>query len=123
VSFQVITKGFQELAADFTKVVITVDPVLSKALRALAEPVKAEAQSSARGWNAGGAGQARTAAGLRIRRRQLNVRVEQGLSKTTGFHGNYGGIQMRHFLEPALSSHEAEIGAGVEEVIGTLVAI
>lgn len=122
-SFEVVTHGFHELEAALTKVVITVDPVLSKSLRELAEPVKKDAQSSARGWSAAGAGQARSAAGLRIRRRQLNIRVEQGLSKTTGQHGNYGGIQMRHFLEPALSAHQAAIGVGVEKVIDHLTDI
>jgi len=119
VNFEVVTHGFHELEAALTEVVITVDPVLSKSLRALAEPVKSEAQASARGWVGG----SRTAAGMRIRRRQLNVRVEQGLSKTTGAHPNWGGLQMRHFFIPALDHHEAQIAAGVETVIGTLVDI
>jgi hypothetical protein len=118
-SFKVITHGFFELEEALTKVVIEVDPVLSKSLRALAEPVKMQAQASARDWPGG----ARSAAGIRIRRRQLNVRVEQGLSKTTGQHGNYGGVQMRHFFEPALEGHKAGIEEGVEIVIGRLVDI
>ena len=121
--FKVITHGFRELEEALTKVVIEVDPVLSKALRSLAEPVKKEAQQAASGWSAAGVGQSKTAGGFRIRRRQLNIRVEQGLSKTTGQHGNYGGVQMRHFLEPALSTHTAEIGAGADRVIGKLVDI
>lgn len=121
--FKVITHGFLELESALTKVVITVDPVLSKSLRALADPVKRDAQSAARGWSSGGAGQATTAAGLVVRRRQLNIRVEQGLGKTTGQHGNYGGIQMRHFLEPSLSSHQNEIEEGAQAVINKLVDI
>lgn len=121
-SFQVVTKGFRELESAFTKTVITVDPVLGRVLRALAEPVKASAQSSASGWKSAGVGQARTASGIRIRRRSLNVRVEQGMSKTTGQHGNYGGVQMRHFFQPALDAHKSEIEKGAEAVIDGLIA-
>jgi hypothetical protein len=120
---KVVTHGFRELEVALTKIVIEVDPVLSKALRALAEPVKKEAQASARSWAEGGPGQSKTAAGIRIRRRKLDIRVEQGASKTTGQHPNYGGVQMRHFFEPALQSHQTEIGAGAEKVIGELVDI
>jgi hypothetical protein len=121
--FKVITHGFFELEAALTRVVLEVDPVLSKALRALAEPVKKEAQASARSWSDGGPGQSATAAGIRIRRRKLDIRVEQGARKTTGQHGNYGGVQMRHFFEPALASHQTEIGAGAERVIAKLIDI
>lgn len=120
-SFEVVTHGFHELEAALTKVVIEVDPKLGAGLRELAKPVLQDAQTAAQGWSSGGPGQSTTAAGLRIRRRQkLNVRVEQGLSKTTGIHGNYGGIQMRHFLLPASSRHEAQIVAGAELIIDKL---
>jgi hypothetical protein len=121
--FKVITHGFLELESALTKVVLEVDPMLSKALRALAEPVKKEAQVSARSWSEGGPGQSTTARGIRIRRRKLDIRVEQGASKTTGQHGNYGGVQMRRFFEPALQAHQTEIGAGAEQVIAKLVDI
>jgi hypothetical protein len=122
-NIKVVTHGFRELEVAFTKIVLEVDPVLSASLRALAEPVKRQAQLSASGWSAAGAGQARTAAGIRIRRNKLNIRVEQGMRKTTGFHGNYGGIQMRHFFLPALEAHTAEIEAGATKVIDELTNI
>lgn len=121
--FRVVTHGFRELEEALTKVVITVDPTLSRSLRALAEPVKQSVQSKATAWEGGGAGQALTAAGVKIRRRKLNVTVEQGQRKTTGQHGNYGGIQMRHFFLPALDEHKTEIETGVEAVIDRLTDI
>lgn len=119
--WEVVVKGARELEAALTDVVITVDPVLSRSLRALAEPVKAEVRQLAGGWAQAGPGQATTAGGVRIRRRQLTVRVEQGLSKTTGQHGNYGGVQMRHFFIPAIEHHTAEVEAGVAKVIDGLI--
>lgn len=118
----VIPHGILEVERAFTETVIEVDPALSKQIRSLAEPVKTEAMSAASVWEGGGPGQSRTAAGFRIRRRGLGVRVEQGLSKTTGFHPNYGGVEMRHFLLPALEQHQQEIESGVGLVIDGLVA-
>jgi len=63
---------------------------------------------------------ARSAAGYRTRVRQRGVAVEQSLRKTTGKHPNYGGLQMRRALEPALDRNEdrtvREMEAALERV-------
>lgn len=120
-NFKVVTHGFKELEAAFADVATKVEPEVGAALRKLAEPIKAQAAAMARGWSSAGAGQQTTAAGFRVRRTQLRVRVEQSLKKTTGIHSNYGSIQMRHFLIPAAYDHEEEVGAGVSRVIDEVI--
>lgn len=113
--FEVVTKGFGELRAALTDVRLEVDPTLAKALRLAAEPVKKEAKRLAQPYSP------RTAAGIRIRRKLTTVRVEQGQRKTTGYHPNYGPLQMRRMFEPALEDHKAEVTAAVAAAIDDLV--
>lgn len=80
-----------------------VDPELGKALSAAAIPVRDDARGRA------GPFSARTAAGIRIRRRGTMVAVEQGQRKTTGFHPSYGALQQRDFFDPALADHQDEV--------------
>lgn len=117
------TKGFRELARDMTALELTVDPLLSKELRLAAKPVQDAARQAALEWGGGTSeAQGATARGVRIRRKGLEVRVEQGARKTTGRHPEYGGVQMRHFFEPALEAHQTEVVEAVELVIDGLVA-
>jgi len=51
---------------------------------------------------------ARSAAGYKVRVRQRGVAVEQSLRRTTGKHPQYGALQMRRALVPALHENEAE---------------
>jgi hypothetical protein len=118
--FEVIVRGARELEAAFADIAVKVDPALGRALTALAKPIKDEAAALARSWGDGGPGQQTTASGFRVRRSKLTVRVEQGLAKTTGYHPNYGAIEMRHFLIPARSRHTAQIDAGMAALVETL---
>lgn len=81
------------------------------ALREVAEPVRAEAASLFSTVDP------RSAAGYRVRVRQRGVSVEQSLRKTTGQHPEYGALQMREALLPALARKEREIEQGMEEAI------
>jgi hypothetical protein len=105
VSFEVTVHGARELAAAFLYVEGRVDPILGKALTAAAEPVKSDARRRASGYSA------RTASGIRVRRKGTAVRVEQGMKKTTGFHSSYGGFQQRNFFDPALDDNRDEVEA------------
>jgi len=49
-----------------------------------------------------------SAAGYKVRVRQRGVAVEQSLRRTTGKHPQYGALQMRRALVPALHENEAE---------------
>jgi hypothetical protein len=100
VTFEIITRGVHELQAALEDVKVKVDPVLGKALSAAALPVKEGVKRRA------GPFSERTSAGVRIRRKQTMVRVEQGQKKTTGFHAQYGAFQQRRFFDPALAENQ-----------------
>lgn len=102
-SFEVIVHGARELQGAFDDVKVKVDPILGKALSAAAEPVKADARRRA------GPFSERTAGGVRVRRKGLSVRVEQGMRKTTGYHWQYGGFQQRNIFDPALADNQDEV--------------
>lgn len=58
-----------------------------------------------------------SAAGLKVRVRQRGVAVEQSLRKTTGAHPNYGALQMRRALLPALAKEEPRVNAEMEKAL------
>lgn len=54
---------------------------------------------------------------IRAKRAGLRVYVEQSKAKVTGKRGDFGGLQMRNVLEPALSEHEDEIFRRVDAAL------
>lgn len=134
-NFQIVTKGFGDTARTFMKLELTVDSLLSQELRIAAEPVRDAAKQKAARWGKADANQVRTAAGIRIARHttratplmsnQVEVRVEQSGPKSSNIplrRPKYGGVQMRHFFEPALAENENEVMQGVEVIIDGLIA-
>lgn len=81
------------------------------ALREAAEPVRATAVSLFSPVNAA------SAAGYRVAVRQRGVAVESRRRRTTGKHPEYGALQMRTALLPALARHEHDIEARVEHAL------
>lgn len=63
----------------------------------------------------------RSAAGYRVVVRQRGVAVEQRLRKTTGQHPQWGALQMRKALVPAVRDNEAEIEAAFGQAIDRIV--
>lgn len=116
-SFEVVTHGLPELRAALNDIQGRVDPVLGKALSAAAVPVRDDARQRASGYSP------RTVAGIRIRRKGTMVRVEQGQKKTTGFHPSYGPFQQKHFFDPALKDHQADVVKAAQEAMDELAAI
>lgn len=116
-TFEVVVHGVPELRAALDEIKGRVDPDLGKALRAAAEPVKADVKRRADGYSA------RTVSGVRIRRKGTMVRVEQGQRKTTGFHKTYGAFQQRNFFDPALADNQAEVVKIATEAIDELASI
>lgn len=115
-TFDVVTRGLHELQASLEDVKVKVDPVLGRALSSAAGPVKEDVKRRAEGYGAP------TVAGVRIRRRGTDVRVEQGARKTTGLAPQFGVYQQRHFFDPALADHQDEVIALTREAIDELVA-
>ena len=60
---------------------------------------------------------ARSAAGFRVSVRQQGVFVYQGLRKTTGKRPDYGSLQMRKALLPALQRKETATVAAIESAL------
>lgn len=63
---------------------------------------------------------ARSAAGYKTRVRQRGVAVEQSLRRTTGTRPDFGALQMRVALQPALEAKEDEVEQEMEEAIDTV---
>ena len=59
----------------------------------------------------------RSAAGFRVVVRQRGVSVEQSLRKTTGLHPEWGKLQMRKALLPALRHSEPEVEAAFTKAV------
>jgi hypothetical protein len=60
---------------------------------------------------------AKSAAGYRTRVRQRGIAVEQSLRRTTGRHPEFGALQMRRALVPALESNEEGTVRALEEAL------
>jgi hypothetical protein len=60
---------------------------------------------------------ARSAGGYRTRVRQRGVAVEQSIRKTTGVHPEYGSLQMRRALVPALWANEDDLIRDLEQAL------
>lgn len=59
----------------------------------------------------------RSAAGYKTRVRQRGVAVEQSIRKTTGLHPEYGSLQMRRALIPALQSNADDTTRAMEDAM------
>lgn len=59
----------------------------------------------------------KSASGYRVRVRQRGVSVEQSLRKTTGRRPDYGALQMRRALLPALARKQGEVEEAFEHAI------
>ena len=66
---------------------------------------------------------ARSAAGYKVSVTQRGIAVRQSLRKTTGKRPDYGALQMRRALLPALDSHEAETMRRLDEALDKVVEL
>ena len=87
---------------------------LREGLKKAAEPVRQEAAALFQRYDA------RSAAGYRVAVRARGVSVEQSRRRTTGQHPEFGALQMRRALLPALASREEQVLRGVENVLDDL---
>lgn len=93
-----------------------------EALRDASKPVLVSARQRLTGGVARSPSLARTAAGLRIVVRRTGVvSVEQSLRKTTGKRPDFGALQMRRALIPALQANESEVVGQMEGAMERIV--
>jgi hypothetical protein len=104
-------KGYREFLRAASQAEKESKKEVRAALREAAEPVRAEAASLFSTISQ------RSAAGYRVRVRQRGVSVEQSLRKTTGQHPEFGALQMRRALIPALERKQGEIERRMEHAI------
>jgi len=113
----VVVRGLSELVRDFGRISKTAQKELRAELRRAAEPVAEEARNRARGLGLPGSTVGGIAAGTRY---GMPV-VRQRRRKVTGKHPEYGVLQMRRVLIPAVVAKQDEVVRRVEEMLDRLV--
>ena len=107
-------KGLRETRRAFRKLSKDLDKEVRDGLREAAKPVHEEASNLFARYDADSAG------GYRIRVRQRGVAVEQSKRRTTGLRPDYGKLQMRRALIPALDRRQDEVIEGIDKVLDRL---
>ena len=104
-------KGYRDFVRATNRAGLEARRAVRTQFRQIGEPVRAEAQRLFEQFDA------RSAAGFRIGVTQRGVFVEQGLRKTTGKRPDYGALQMRKALLPALQLKQADVEKAMERAI------
>jgi hypothetical protein len=107
----VAVRGLTELIRDFKNLDKPVKARLRQALRDVGDVVKQDAATRFSQTDS------RSAAGFKTRVRQRGIAVEQSIKKTTGQHPEYGSLQMRKALLPALMSNEQDMHRELERAL------
>ena len=84
---------------------------LGQELKEAAEPVVSSAKGKVTRFQGSSPGT------IRAKRTGLRVFVEQSKAKVTGKRGDFGSLQMRTVLEPALAENETEVFGNVEQAL------
>lgn len=104
----------------FMRIIAKADRATSKALRdeirQAGGHVRDDAAEKFAGYDA------KTAAGYRVIVRQRGVAVEQKLRKTTGKHPEFGRLQMRKALVPALDENTDDTTRALNEALDRIAA-
>lgn len=108
------TDGLRELIAAFRKIDKALGKELGDELKKVAEPVTTAARAKV------GRFRGSSARTIRPRRSGANVYVEQGARKVTGRRGDFGALQMREVLIPALDENRDAVIEGVDDFLGRL---
>ncbi len=112
---RVTVHGLAELRANLAFYDVDAAKALKEELRAAGDLVRADAQDRLEGVSP------KSAAGLRVYVRSgSRVSVEQSLRKTTGRRPDFGTLQMRQGLLPALDDKRAEVAVMVDRSLSSL---
>ncbi len=109
-----VVKGLRELNRDLGRMNKTAQKELQAALRVVAEPVAVAARSKAERFGP------RTATKIAAGSSRGQAVVRQRARRTTGRRPDFGALQMRTVLVPALDENAENIVRGVELMLGTL---
>jgi hypothetical protein len=104
-------RGYREFLRAANKAGPDTKKEVRSAFREVGEAIRAEAVARFSSVDA------RSAVGYRVAVRQRGVAVEQRRRKTTGLRPDYGALQMRRALLPALRANEAETERRMERAI------
>jgi len=104
-------KGYREFVRATNRAGLESRRAVRTAFREIGEPVRAEAQRLFEKYDA------RSAAAFRIGVTQRGVFVEQGIRKTTGTSPDYGALQMRKALVPALRLKHTDVEKAMERAL------
>lgn len=99
-------KGLREFVRDVNKADKEVGKELKNELKKLAEPVAQEAQSLGERYAGIGPFKTGLRGGVAV--------VRQSKGTRTGLRGDFGALQMRTVLEPALEARQDEVLRGAE---------
>lgn len=106
--------GLKETIQAFNKLDRSLTKEVQKALKEVAEPVAADARVRIGRYRGA---QTRT---IKPRSRGASTFVTQGAKKVTGKRGDFGLLQMRRGLIPALEANEDKVIKGVEDALDHL---
>ena len=112
---RVNVKGYREVIRALNRTDKETKKTLKDALKAAAEPVAADARSLIAKY------QGASVSTIQPRVVTSGVYVTQRAKKKTGKRPDFGSLQMRRGLIPALYDHENDIVDGVDHAIGILI--
>ena len=101
--------GIREVNAAFRKIDRKLASEFGNDLKKAAAPVLEDAKTTADRWGVGGT--------IRSRRAGPAVYVQQSARKTTGLRPDFGALQMREALIPALEDNRNAVFTEVERVL------
>lgn len=107
-------RGLRETQRAFKRMSGTLDVTLREHLKRTAEPVAREAQSIASQWQ----GAKTSTIGPRVV--QAGVFVTQRARTVSGLRGDFGSLQMRKAMIPALEHHVDTVERGAEEALDVI---
>jgi hypothetical protein len=110
-------RGYRELLNALASTDRATGRIVRAHLRAAADPIRAAAEARFESTSP------RTAAGYRVVVRARGIAVEQRLRKTTGLHPEYGALQMRRALLPALEDNRDIVERELEGALDDLVNV
>lgn len=113
-------KGLRDLQRDFRRLSKDLSKEVRDGLREAADPVRQEATRRFTADITDAFSSVESAVGYRVVVRQRGVAVEQSKRRTTGLRPDFGRLQMRKALEPALDSKQDQVVKGVEKVLDKL---
>ncbi len=103
--------GIREVNAAFRKIDSKLAKDFGNDLKKAAAPVVEETQALEARWRGASIGT------IRAKRSGPRVFVEQSARKRTGLRGDFGALQMRQALEPALADKADVVFTEVEQVL------